>query len=824
MHLLLFLFIWIFKTFSLPKLYHNLSKRSSLSLVDFRSFEKVTLHCSKLHHDIKFFKKCLELNICPKYLQPRLPKLNIFSVNSSSAKLIFSNAVKSQLKNVQSKYRQHIRKYKDLKLEIQSKLTYLEYIILISKMNRHVKFTSNEVVSKHNSKLTRLWLDQRRNVPDCVRNLSSVRLTPCELESLRYGLDRHIIPRNINSFQFRADIEKSFHSLKTKYPDIQQIGSSFKDKIRQSCATFLNSASSVCSNIQNRCFHRTLSCLRNNTSIKITAYDKGNGVVVLDSTDYISKLDSIVSDESKFEKLTIDDDNKNHPVVKTENKLIYYLNRYIRKLIPKSVYEFIVPSGSQPGKLYGLAKVHKPECPLRPIVSMIGTPEYNLAKYLDGFIKPNIPSKYMLASTSDFINVLDSHKSNMSTDDFIVSFDVESLFTNVPLTEVIEIAADCVYSSSSVNRPPFSIKHFKHLLKLATNGIFMFNNEYYKQIDGVAMGNPLGPTLANIFMAFHEEKWQNLPHSPVVYCRYVDDIFCIFRNNSDHTRFLSTLNEHHPNLKFTIESGNKQLPFLDVNVQFDDNSIHTTIFRKTSFTGLCLHFDSVCPIAWKKGLVTGLLHRCFLVCSSWNLFDAEIDNAKLLLRKCGYPISFVNKITKDFVSNKQSNDSRTEKSESTKKLENFFQIPYIGYPSIMLSKKLKKIFADAFIDITITFKSKKLGSYFSLKDRSPMLLQSGVVYKFSCQVDPGCSYIGKTSRHLFRRISEHKKINSQISPHLYSCLNCKTTFESCFSTIDQSSSGFSLSILEALYIKENAPNLNKQLYNSGSSFLLNIFT
>ena len=86
-------------------------------------------------------------------------------------------------------------------------------------------------------------------------------------------------------------------------------------------------------------------------------------------------------------RVVSDDD---HPIIKNEDKIKSFLYRNIKSYIDEEVYDDITPSGSQPGKLYGLCKVHKNGNPMRPVVSMIGTAEYELAKYLDEFIKPNI--------------------------------------------------------------------------------------------------------------------------------------------------------------------------------------------------------------------------------------------------------------------------------------------------------------------------------------------------------------------------------------------------------------------------------------------------
>ena len=88
--------------------------------------------------------------------------------------------------------------------------------------------------------------------------------------------------------------------------------------------------------------------------------------------------------------------------------------------------------------------------------------------------------------------------------DKLVSYDVVSLFTNIPLTETINIITNYVYKGNNI--PPFSKLAFKRMLKLATGGLFSYNGKLYRQIDGVTMGNPLGPALANYFLAHIENQ------------------------------------------------------------------------------------------------------------------------------------------------------------------------------------------------------------------------------------------------------------------------------------------------------------------------------
>ena len=120
----------------------------------------------------------------------------------------------------------------------------------------------------------------------------------------------------------------------------------------------------------------------------------------------------------------------------------------------------------------------------------------------------------------------------------MASFDIKDLYTNIPLEETIEICLSLLHAPL-INLP---LDLFKKLLELSVyNTMFAFNGKYYKQKDGLGMGLPLSPTLANIFLCYHERKWiQECPAEfrPVFYRRYVDDTFLLFRNPSHLHDFL----------------------------------------------------------------------------------------------------------------------------------------------------------------------------------------------------------------------------------------------------------------------------------------------
>lgn len=253
----------------------------------------------------------------------------------------------------------------------------------------------------------------------------------------------------------------------------------------------------------------------------------------------------------------------------------------------------------------------------------------------------------------------------------------------------------------------------------------------------------------------------------------------------------------------------------------NNSDFETHIFRKATFTGLLLNFNAMCPENWKKGLILGLLHRAYTACSSWKLFHNEIEKIVQLLKTNNYPENFVYKIINSFLSNKLNNVKR-DKSDSNFKYS--FRLPYIGNPSLILKRKLQRLFKSHDIDVNIVFSSFKVRNYFSLKDKSDKLLRSSLVYIFECPEDPSNTYIGKTKRYLHKRVTEHQKIGSAIFSHIQDCHKCQNSkiFDS-FSVLNKANSDFDLQILEALYIIDRKPNLNKQLAGDGSSFVLNLF-
>ena len=789
---------------------------------------KSGLKVTKLKLDVQYFETCLELGLCPPKFKVKDAKVvNERILNAQVQRVVIENA----LIKVRQEFAQAKNLHSSLMKYLKSHLSLVERISLNSLLCARYNHEEKLILERHNKKLFNLWSYQSKLAPDCITNISSRKLTVQEYNALQFGLQHHILPKSFDPDKVKVNIEETVDAAVWKTNE--KVDFDMREDIKRCYFEFEKDGEKLCSSKENVYLHRTLRRLANDKSICICPYDKGTGVVVMDRGDYYCKLDDIVSDSSKFVKVAVDDDHpKSHPVVLKQNSIKYYIKKYV----PKEKHSELIPSGSQPGKLYGLCKVHKKDFPMRPIVSMINTPEYELAKYLDNFIKPNIPKKYMLNSTQDFLYKINDFP--LKGYEHMVSYDVVSLFTNVPLLETIDIVIKYVYGGNSITTPPFGKDVFRKMLLLCSQSYSMYNDDLYQQINGVSMGGPLAPSLANIFLADLENKLLDdcLPrctYFPELFLRYVDDCFALFDNLDNASLFLDRLNNLHPSIKFTMERSNNCMPFLDVNVKIESKGFVTSVYRKATHTGVLISFLAVAPMVWKKGMLLCLLHRAKMICSSVTMFNSEVVKLKEMFIANAYPEKFIDNIINVFYRNCNLAPERNNMSLCDEEQLPFvlLRVPYFGKCSVRFSRNLTKIICNKFnVNVRVVYSTFKLKSYFRLKSPSPMYLSSNVVYQYKCMnVSCSDSYVGFTTRHLFERCNEHldlqTKQQSEVKDHIRLCNACQclcpdyTDFEILRHCRNMTDCKF----FEAFAIKRLQPTLNKQLFANGASKILHVW-
>ena len=482
----------------------------------------------------------------------------------------------------------------------------------------------NRVLLTHGKKLLKLGfkaIDEGHNPDQVIFNFSSHKLNDAEKCLLSKGLSFSIPPKNLNYGDALLPFELLFKPMST-------VKSLTPDTITACKAAIQNEAYGMLNDFDTKKEQNLLAdeiealkSLRSDKSIIIQRSDKGNSVVLINKVTYLQRMEELLSDTSKFSKVDVAPGKEYNHIWNQELRVRKALQNLVKNgAIKQDIYDKLAPTGSSPGVMYGLSKVHKPLVDgfpkLRPILSAINTPTYKLAKFLVNIMEPLTKDDYTVKDTFTFAEDVRTQNSAF----FMSSFDVDSLFTNIPLNETIEICCNELFRSRN-NVSGLSKEQFRILLELAIKKSFiLFNGQYYKQIDGVAMGSPLGPTLANIFLCHHEKNWlDNCSNEfKALYFKcYADDVFCLFRDEQYVQLFLDYMNSRHPNMTFTFENEvNNSLPFLDVKVIHSNHQFVTSIYRKPTFSGVYTNYSSFIPDLYKQNLVSTLLFRIFTVCSS----------------------------------------------------------------------------------------------------------------------------------------------------------------------------------------------------------------
>ena len=192
--------------------------------------------------------------------------------------------------------------------------------------------------------------------------------------------------------------------------------------------------------------------------------------------------------------------------------------------------------------------------PLRPIVSSRGSITYGVAKELSHIIKPLLGQyPHHLKNTQHFIQQLQGKR--LEPGETITSFDVKALFTSVPVQPSIQILKQRLQQDNTLpQRTNMSIPQITSLLEFClTHTYFLFQGKYYEQVQGAAMGSPISPLIANIFMEeFEVQALSSCPHPPSLWLRFVDDTFVI--NKAEYSQdLLQQINNQDPHIQFTVE-------------------------------------------------------------------------------------------------------------------------------------------------------------------------------------------------------------------------------------------------------------------------------
>ena len=211
-----------------------------------------------------------------------------------------------------------------------------------------------------------------------------------------------------------------------------------------------------------------LASLSKNKDFVIQKSDKGNSVVIVVEETYIKRVENLLSNQRKFERVTLKNDAFLNFVVNQENRIdTIFKNLVDSNSMSKEMRKSIKPVGTRPGTMCGICKVHKQEVdscpPFRPILSVLQTPTYNLAKCLVPILDPLTKNEYTDKDSFHFAEEICEEDLSLS----MGSLDVDSLFTNIPLDETIAICINQLFENTDTVEG-FTKSELKQLLYLAT--------------------------------------------------------------------------------------------------------------------------------------------------------------------------------------------------------------------------------------------------------------------------------------------------------------------------------------------------------------------
>ena len=665
------------------------------------------LKLTSIRNRDKFLLSCIEEQVLPRSAPPHL----------HHSDKPFSNTAREYLREARE----------TLRYEAEEIKSQLQHVHLPHNMVQKIKEEDRKQKDKLNKKLEHLCRDSRWNNigrEDLITNLSSHTLTQTQKEALALGLK---FKTNINDKRLADYVGKNYH-----WQD-SDIESGFKQGVLLCCkaATASNSYT-----IPRRYIH-ALTELRENSGIIITTADKGGGVVVMNKSDYVDKMNTLLSDVDTYTKQSEGEAEKEARSFNKEARKVMRRTEKGKQLLRLLEENPVIP------RMRGLPKTHKPGVPMRPITSGIGSAPHRLAKHL---AKP---------LTSALGKISDSHLKNSTdlmrklrevnfSEKQIVSFDVKSLFTNVPINGAIN-AVNKVLEEISESELPLNKKDYLKLVEMCMNfGSFTFDSYTYRQHEGLPMGSPLSCVAACLFMeSLESEHYCNIIPNGSKWYRYVDDCLVVLDKDTDLDMLLREMNNVHEKIQFTIEKeSNNSLPFLDTVVIRAGNDVKFKVYRKPTNKDDFIHYQSAHDEKTKSGVIIGFYLRALRICSP-EYVDEEIKYINESFGKLGYPKGMLALSLKKARSISARGEIREERDN----------VSYLVVPNSDLAQALRATLRPTGL-VIVCDSGRKIGELVRPKIKG-YGNDNSVVYKIPCG---GCdkAYYGETYRGLEKRIKEHR--------------------------------------------------------------------
>ena len=308
--------------------------------------------------------------------------------------------------------------------------------------------------------------------------------------------------------------------------------------------------------------------LQKDKNIVIKQADKGGAIVVMNTHDYTAEVNRQLQNSSYYKPLPKDPTDDISRVIRTtlsEGITFGYID--------KKTTEFLTKKYPRTPVFYILPKIHKSLSapPGRPIVSGNDSLLEPLCQYMEHFLHPfAIDTPSYILDTKTFIGNIENIQVPQGAS--LVTLDVESLYTNVPLPEVRTIIEFLLNSRPNKEPPTHFLLDILDII--LDHNFFRHLEQFYLQIKGVAMGSSCAPSIANIYMINFEKTFILNNHNPfrtqiIKYYRFIDDLFFVIQNQDAATQFLQWINIQDPNIRLSGTIHDTSVNFLDVTVFID---------------------------------------------------------------------------------------------------------------------------------------------------------------------------------------------------------------------------------------------------------------
>lgn len=410
--------------------------------------------------------------------------------------------------------------------------------------------------------------------------------------------------------------------------------------------------------------------LSNNTNLIIKPADKGGAIVIMNRGAYVQEAKRQLNDNTYYRRIPEPLCYKSKQEI--EDILIdMYNNNYINK----KQLEFLKgPTLIRERIFYLLPKIHKPQNSWpqpgkmpegRPIISDINSETYNISIFINHYIHP-LSTKHntYIKNSFEFVNKLKNLDISDLDNYLFVTGDVTALYTNMETDRSIECIKKALADNPEENRPDREI--VKLLEICLRKNDFLFNNNYYLQTKGTAMGKRFSPALANIYLIeFDKVACSDFHIKPVLFVRYIDDIFFLWPSLELDTlkEYEIFLNRIIPGIKITLKHHTNKIDFLDVCIYKKNNQINTKIFFKETDTHQLLHKDSFHPKHTCTGILKAQMIRFKRICSNHSDYEEASKVLFKSLKNRGYSYSLLRKIKTEVWYNYKGKQERVNEKE-----------------------------------------------------------------------------------------------------------------------------------------------------------------